>query len=173
MTRNTRVNLSRQSRFHNTNNFIPTGMLMMDERLHSNLTPDHWGMTTSLHKRRKLGVWNCRKGPFILKKPWCCHWNGICILMTLWRQMKYMVPLPFCFLKTPPFTSHFCTHLRVSSLVSFIAAVHNSGSFFQRNVCPFFKGIKLLFVLPQIIGTEAKCPRRPIATEFTYYMYMF
>ena len=109
MTRNTRVNLSRQSRFHNTNNFIPTGMLMMDERLHSNLTPDHWGMTTSLHKRRKLGVWNCRKGPFILKKPWCCHWNGICILMTLWRQMMYMVPLPFCFLKTPPFTSHFCT----------------------------------------------------------------
>lgn len=173
MTRNTRVNLSRQSRFHNTNNFIPTGMLMMDERLHSNLTPDHWGMTTSLHKRRKLGVWNCRKGPFILKKPWCCHWNGICILMTLWRQMMYMVPLPFCFLTTPPFTSHFCTHLRVSSLVSFIAAVRNSGSFFQSNVCPFFKEIKLLFVLPQIIGTEAKCPRRPIATEFTNYMYMF
>lgn len=134
MTRNTRVNLSRQSRFHNTNNFIPTGMLMMDERLHSNLTPDHWGMTTSLHKRRKLGVWNCRKGPFILKKPWCCHWNGICILMTLWRQMMYMVPLPFCFLKTPPFTSHFCTHLRVSSLASFIAAVRNNGSFFQKGL---------------------------------------
>ena len=44
------------------------------------------------------------------------------------------VPLPFCFLKTPPFTSHFCTHLRVSSLVSFIAAVRNSGSFFQKGL---------------------------------------
>ena len=71
-------------------------------------------------------------------------------------------------------TSRSCTHLRVRSLVSFIAAVRNSGSLFQRNVCPFFfKGINLLFVLPQIIGTEAKCPRRPIATEFTNYMYMF
>ena len=166
---------SRQSRFHKTNNFIPTDMLMKitDEWLYSNLTPDHWGMTTSLHKRHKLGVWNCRKGPFILKKPWRCHWNGICISMTLWRKMIYMVPLPICFLKTPPFTSRFCTHLRVRSLVSFIAAVRNSGSFFQRNVRPFFKGINLLFVLPQIIGTEAKCPRRPIATEFTNYMYMF
>lgn len=143
-------------------------MKITDERLYSNLTPDHWGMTTSLRKRHRLGVWNCRKGPFISKKPWCCHWNGLCISMTLWRKMIYMKPPPICFLKTPPFTSHFCTHLRGRTLVSFIAAVRNSRSFFQRNVCPFLRGLSCCSYY-----RRAKCPRRSVATEFTKYTYVF
>ena len=85
MTRNTRVNVSRQSRFHKTNNFIPTGMLMkiVDERLYSNLTPDHWGMTTSLHKRNKLGCMILQKRPFyfeetvVLPLKWHLYFNDV------------------------------------------------------------------------------------------------
>ena len=148
-------------------------MKIMDERLYSNLTPDHWGITTSLHKRHKLGCIILQKRPFqfeetvVLPLKWHLYFNDVMNENDLHETAANLFPedttLHLPFLHTPS----------GRTLVSFLAAVRNSGIFFQRNVCRFFKGIKLLLVLPLIIGTEAKCPRRPIATEFTNYMYMF
>ena len=121
MTRNTRVNLSRQSRFHKTNNFIPTGMLMkvMDERLYSNLTPDHWGMTTSLHKRHKLGVSELQKRPFffqetvVLPLKWHLFFNDVMKENDLYGTAANLFPedttlhLPFLHTPSGPFLGVF------------------------------------------------------------------